>query len=357
MSSTIDNLNNNILIKIQWISEVLEVFDGYELETLHNKQVANSIVYLEETKNQYEFGSIEILKNYYLAKGNEEKKKQYQLFTEFIITENIIGKLKKVYLICKKINKYYNFNNKECDKKIYDYDFLCVDVELSHTKYVMCSCGNQQFIESKTSEFICQCGKIEKLYGVVFEDEQFFYQEGQRTKHGKYAPTKHCKYWVERIQAKESSDISEIIDEIKSKIKRDKIWLENVNCQIIRNYLKEAKKTKFNDHAALIRKIITGYEPPQLTEHELKLIYVYFGRVIQIFNKIKPDDKNNSPYHPFFIYKIIENILKHPKDKKRKSEILECIHLQSRDTIISHDMIWELICAEIKDFKYTPTSS
>ncbi len=357
MSSTIDSLNANILTKIQWLGEVLEVFNGYELEAIHEKQVTNSINYLNDTKNTYEFGSIEILKNYYISSCNEEKKKNYMLFTEFIITENIIGKLKNVFLICKKINKYYNFNNKDCDNKINGYEYLCVDVEISHTKYIMCSCGNKQFIESKTSEFICHCGKIEKLYGVVFEDEQFFYQEGQRTKHGKYEPTKHCKYWVDRIQAKESSDITEIIDKIKSKIKRDNVYLENVSCQIIRNYLKELKKTKYNDNVPLIRKVITGIEPPQLTEHELKLIYFYFRRVIHIFNKIKPDDKNNSPYHPFFIYKIIENILKNKKDKKRKLEILECIHLQSRDTLISHDTIWESICKQLDDFTYTPTFS
>jgi hypothetical protein len=196
------------------------------------------------------------------------------------------------------------------------------------------------------------------MYGVVFEDEQFFYQEGQRTKHGKYDPAKHCKFWVDRIQARENIEDKKFrsaIKAVKACRKRDNIRLEQLTCEMIRSYLKELHLTAYNDHVPLIRKEITKREPSQLTDHELKLIYVYFGRVIQIFNKIKTSNKPNCPYHPYFIYKIIEQLLKKSEHSSRRKEILSNIHLQSRETLIENDCLWSQIVPHIPEFNYVPT--
>jgi len=150
---------------------------------------------------------------------------------------------------------------------------------------------------------------------------------------------------------------NEIINGIKKCIKRDKIWIENLTCETIRSYLKQLKETSYNNHIPLIKKIITGVEPAQLTEHETQLVYMYFGIVIQIFGKIKGDEKANCPYHPFFIYKIIEQVLKGGKNEKRKSNILQSIHLQSRDTLIENDRLWFSICDLIPEFTKKATDA
>ena len=359
MSSTVDNINTNIINKLNELQRIINIYEGYELSDRDNGLVKLLNNNTEELMSIYEFGSIDILKDYYQCTKDDDKVIYYKRFLKFINNENIIGKLKKIYTACRKIQKCYEID----DNNIYDafnkYDYASVDIECIDKINDHCSCGNQLQIESKTSEAICnKCGSTEKLYGIVFEDEQFFYQEGQRTKHGKYDPTKHCKFWVDRIQAKESAEIPEkIINAIKRRIKRDNLWLERLNCNVIRSYLKEIRETGYNDHVPLIRKIITGQEPQQLTDYELKLIYVYFSRVMQIYNKTKPDNKLNSPYHPFFVYKILEQILKKPDDRLRREEILSSIHLQSRDTLINHDNIWIPICAEIPEFTYIPTDS
>ena len=85
----------------------------------------------------------------------------------------------------------------------------------------------------------------------------------------------------------------------------------------------------------------------------------------KIYNRIKPDNKPNCPYHPYFIYKIIEQLLKDPSDQRRCSEILQSIHLQSRDTLIDNDNIWKPICESLSSdclgdrtwFQYKPTES
>lgn len=359
MSSTIDNTNTNIINKINALRKIICVYTSYDLDEKDNIAVKLAETDTDELLYIYEFGSIDILKDYYRSSTDDDRQTYYKKYMKFVNTENIVSKLKRIYITCRRMHKLYAIQDDSLNEEFCKYDYLAVDVDYIDKINDKCQCGHQLQVESKTSESICnKCGATEKIYGVVFEDEQFFYQEGQRTKHGKYDPTKHCKFWVDRIQARESADIpNNIINAIKRRIKRDNIWLERLTCGTIRGYLKEIRKTQYNDHVSLIRKIITGAEPPQLTDHELKLIYVYFSRVMQIYSKTKPDNKLNSPYHPFFVYKILEQILKKPDDRLRRDEILSSIHLQSRETLINHDQLWAPICTEIPEFTYIPTDN
>jgi hypothetical protein len=303
------------------------------------------------------------LKDFYQATLVDEKNIIYKKYINFINQENIPNQLKKVYNMCKRIQKTYEINDKVVVLSFAAYNHTLLDIEVNDKITNECACGAAYYIETKTSESVChKCGSIEKLYGMVFEDEQLFRQEGQRTRHGKYDPTKHCKFWVDRIQAKETTEIpDQIINRIKQRILRDNVWIERLSCNDIRGYLKEIGETDYNSHVSLIKKLITKIEPPQFTDHELKLIYMYFSRVIQIHNRNKSDDNSNSssnsnsPYHPFFVYKIVEQILSENIHKTRRNEILSSIHLQSRDTLIKNDRIWQEMCEEITDFTYIPT--
>ena len=145
------------------------------------------------------------------------------------------------------------------------------------------------------------------------------------------------------------------MSKIKRCIRRDSIFLENLTYEMIRKYLKELKITSYNNHIALIHKLITGVNPIQFTERELKLIFMYFSKAIQIFNGIKSKFKSNYPYYPFFIYKIIEHILSAPRFAQRKSQILSCIHLLGYETLINKDQVWFMIIEQIPEFKAVPT--
>ena len=227
------------------------------------------------------------------------------------------------------------------------------------TENICRDCKSPCKIDEKTSEYICSrstCGLSTRIYGEVFDDDQIFYQEGSRGKPVKYEPIKHCREWIDRIQAKESREIpDEVITSIKRCIRRDLIFLENLTYEMIRKYLKELKITNYNNHIALIHKLVTGVNPIQFTERELKLIFMYFSKAIQIFNGIKSKFKSNYPYYPFFIYKIIEHILAAPKFALRKSQILSCIHLLGYETLISKDQVWFMIIEQIPEFTAVPT--
>jgi hypothetical protein len=256
--------------------------------------------------------------------------------------ENYYYKIKKDY---KKILQL--INNYSKIKLVYNIDEINYDI---------CSnCKNKMIIQSNTSELLCiNCGNIYTLIGSVFEDSQFYNQEGNRYRHGTYDPSRHCKFWIDRIQAKENTIIEDnIINKIKECIKRDRIEnIKNISIKQFRIYLKQANLSKLNDHIPLIKKMITGYIPPQLTHNELHILFNYFDKATKTYDIIKPKEKSNSLYYPFLIYKILDLII---IDEYKKKELLSCIHLQSYETLIDNDKIWKHICKYNENFIYKPT--
>ena len=61
----------------------------------------------------------------------------------------------------------------------------------------------------------------------------------------------------------------------------------------------------------------------------------------------------NSLKFPFLLYKLLEIII---HDENKKNGLLNCIHLQSYETLIDNDKIWAEICKHNKEFVYKPTN-
>jgi hypothetical protein len=369
MTGTVETTNNNIIIKINAIIQLLELFKANSI--IVSQKIIDKI---NEIKEEYEMGSINILSEYYHISNNyrhdadESKKRElseskdlyFNKYQSFIRKENFVSVLDTLMQNVKKyiIETIDKSTTHEIYNIIKSYNNSTINKSVKEVVYEMCTCSTKMDIDPSASTLICKnCGLIKELYGTVFEDEQFYYQEGQRTKHGTYDPSKHCRFWVERIQARETTEIPEsIIQSVLKCIIRDKIKNKHrINCTQIRKFLRQTNNSKYNEHVPLIRKLITGIIPPQLTDYEMQLIHIYFDKVIHIFDEIKPPKKTNCPYHPYFIYKIIEQILIGDNDKTRKLKILACIHLQSRETLICNDIIWGPICERIPEFTYKPT--
>lgn len=386
MSGTLEITNNLILTKIKSLVDISQIIDSCNTTINLTSRLKDFITKLQEISNDYEMGSVKILSDYFQLiqkyQNNEviENKdtyninldKYFETYQIFIKKENFVGRIDRYYTTLKNIfTAIINSDNMEIKPNINhikslfsNYENSTIIRNISNIVYNKCSiCNREMKIIANLSEIICiHCGITENLYGTVFEDEQFYYQEGQRSKHGSYDPSKHCRFWIERIQARESKDIpNSIIDVIKDCIRHNNIRnKEDITCKEIRKYLSQTRNSGYNEHIPLIRKMIVGISPPQLTDQELQLITIYFDKVIRIYDEIKPNDKINVPYHPYLIYKIIEHILnknspQNFNSKKRVSNILSCIHLQSRETLIENDKTWKHICKYIDEIEYKPT--
>lgn len=382
MSGTLEIINNLILIKIKSLSDITKIVSTCNINTTLTTKVKDFTQKLQDISNDYEMGSVKILSDYFLLiqkhQISEDKTdynirldKYFEAYQIFIKKENFVGLIDRYYINLKNlVTLIINSNNIEMKpnintiKTIFStYENSTIVRNITSVVYNKCNiCNREMKIIANLSEIICMhCGITENLYGTVFEDEQFYYQEGQRSKHGSYDPSKHCRFWIERIQARESKDIPDtVIEVIKNCIRHNNIRnKEDITCKEIRKYLSQTRNSAYNEHIPLIRKMIIGISPPQLTDQELQLITIYFDKVIRIYDEIKPSDKINVPYHPYLIYKIIEHILQKSQQnfntKHRTSSILSCIHLQSRETLIENDKTWKHICSFIEEIQYKPT--
>jgi hypothetical protein len=365
MSSTIETIDNHITLKIYIIEQIHECITA---ETFDNTLLKISKE-IHEIKETYDLGSAILLSDYFMFinSGDSERfffkaecERYSDIFYSFIREENFLNKIDNIFVKLKSLVIKYKQSlcNKTMRKLFTDFQDINITIKLPTKQYNKCEdCQSDMSIVSASSEILCRkCGKSEILSGIVFEDEQFYYQEGQRTKHGSYDPSKHCKFWIDRIQAIESKKIPEnLITDVKKYISYIGIRnIDEMTCEDIRYILRKVKHTLFNEHIPLIRKIITGVVPPQLTDHEKQLIILYFSKAIKIYEESRTS-KTNIMYYPYLIYKIIEIILSDPRDKKRKIALLSCIHLQSNDTLSENDNTWKIVCKEL-NFKFIPTN-
>ena len=182
---------------------------------------------------------------------------------------------------------------------------------------------------------------------------------------------------MDQIQAKENKAFAEAeLDKLNAKAKL--FYTKNgrlrsmhsMKCKNIRDWLKELDLTGYNQHAPLLRKIVTSQNgtsivPPQLKFEEEQRILVLFSQAMDIYDEFMEEkmansskkSRSNKPYYPYVLFKILCIVL--PPGRRQRG-LIECIHLQSDGTLKNHDMIWEEICVRMqkrgeKDFKYQPT--
>lgn len=218
-----------------------------------------------------------------------------------------------------------------------------------------CECGNVMQVIAGSSEMVCShCGYIYELKGTVFDDNQFYSQEGTRYKHAGYEPSKHCKCWLERIQARETNTITNTqLSKIEACIKRNGITnKKKLTIEQLRQFLKDSGLTELNEHVALIKKLITGITPPQLTYSETHDITNSFSKSVKAYNIIRPKTKSNLLFYPFLLWKLIEM---HVSNYVKKKSLLSFIHLQGTQTLVQNDQIWAQICKVSPGFIYIPT--
>jgi hypothetical protein len=228
------------------------------------------------------------------------------------------------------------------------------------TDYETCTCGAKMIVAPISSELFCpndECGEIRVLHGTVFEDYQFYNQDGQKTKHGSYTHMRHLKFWIERIQARENKEFNaRDYEKINNCIKRDGVLSSVLNCAVMRSYIKECNLTTLNNHATLLVRIKTGRLPPQITYDENVELSNKFAKMMELYDRLNPEetfDRQNKPYYPYFIYKILESMFRR---NPQKIKLLDCIHLQTHATVSENDSIYMKICeASNGDFVYKPT--
>lgn len=375
---TVESINNKIIDKIGTIKEIyaqLRHMVDY-LEKLGidcRRALAQNFLHINlladdfnEMETQYNLSVVHSLSHYYCARNKFDETQTTNEYYKTITSENFPSKideyLQKAHVILKCAINEYNKSD-ICDdavwpfaekirKKIIYAKSIEIMTKVEKSDYKTCSCGHKMIIVPQTSELRCEvCPAVKDLPGTAFDDIQIYSQEGGKTKHGTYDPSRHFRFWMERIQAKEIKQFpAKDIKKIEYVWERDGTDLSNVYG--MREILKEVDLTRYNDHAPLLMRILTGVVPPQLNYTLMHKFKVKFSKIMDYIREIYSEDckRVNRPYYPFFIYKIIEDEIEEAHKDNREIDaaelkrMLNYIHLQSDDTIYRHDQLYKRVC-------------
>jgi hypothetical protein len=273
------------------------------------------------------------------------------------IQANIISKLKFTQLYDRLVAAYGNIK-------------ISFPIEKINTD--LCICGAKLVIPDDTIEIVCsKCSVIKILVGTAHDKDKNDKYTNTTSKNKRYEPKRHCDKRLMQIQAKEDKKIpSDVIEKLIELAKIDYRYgngvrsMQQMSCKQVRRWLKQKSFTKYNHHAPLIRKLVTAefgeaISPPQLTPEEEQQILLDFNVAVKCYEDItqtakykeryenvrgrtRQRNKPNKFYYWFVLFQIISHILK--DTDKRKNRLLECIHMQSNDTIDKDDDIWKMMC-------------
>lgn len=223
-----------------------------------------------------------------------------------------------------------------------------VEIPIERRDAEICNkCETRMEIFAEESKLVCPnpfCNEVEHLVGVVFRDDQCYTQDGQKAKHNGYDTSRHYRFWIDRLQAKEPKTFGQDeLDKIQYLIDRDGYNRRLLTCRNMRDILKDPKVnlTYLNDHIPLLIKTFGGMAPPQLTFQDDQMLSTRFDNAMRLYERVHADG-GNKPYYPYFIYKLVEYAF---KDDPEKLRLLDYIHLQSRDTVIKNDNTYKQMAA------------
>ena len=222
-------------------------------------------------------------------------------------------------------------------------------------------------IDAGRSELRCvECSALRELVGTVFDDAQFYSQEGQKAKSGTFNPNRHFQFWWMHILAREpeeeigdKDDLDNLYGErllaaLRAIVTRDQKILRLLTVNDIRAMLRELERTDLNKNVPLILKKLTGVGPPQLGEAVAVRVENLFTKAIETGERVRRAGRVNRNYYPYYIYKILDLLLEEPDTESRR--ILYYIYIQSKETVEADDVDWEMICDEMPDeLTYRPT--
>jgi hypothetical protein len=203
------------------------------------------------------------------------------------------------------------------------------------------------------------------LVGTVFDDSQFYSQEGQKAKSGTFNPNRHFQFWWVHILAREpEEEIGNkhnpddlygelLIKSLRKIVVRNRKVLRMLDVNDVRAMLREVGRTDLNKSVPLILKKLTGIGPPQASEALAVRVENIFTKAIEIGERVRRYGRVNRNYYPYYIYKILDSLLDEQDYDGRR--VLYYIYLQSRETVAADDSDWEQICEELPEITYVVT--
>ena len=158
-----------------------------------------------------------------------------------------------------------------------------------------------------------------------------------------YKRCNHFRFWLARVQAKESSGAkANVIEAVRRELAKERIGVGDprITYDKVRSMLKKLRLTKFYNHGFFITSILSGREAPQLTLLQEERLVSIFHAVQVPFARHCPKDRVNMMSYAYLLRKMAEALGWY--------EFASYFPLlKSRAKVYQQDRIWQHICAEI----------
>ena len=221
---------------------------------------------------------------------------------------------------------YYNDNNNECE---------------------ICSiCNEGELIKSiYDGILICnKCFSIDKY--LIHNDKPAYKEPPKEISFYAYRRINHFKEILAQFQAKESTDIPDIvIESIKNQIKKERIVIDKLTSKRTKEILKKLGYNKYYEHITFIKDKL-GIKPPVMSQQLEETLCNLFIDIQIPYAKYCPSDRVNFLNYYYTLYKLCELL--------GERAYLPHFPMLKDQKKIEQDQIWKNICQDL-DWDFIPT--
>ena len=197
-------------------------------------------------------------------------------------------------------------------------------------------------------EGVLICNECSRNIPYLIENEKPSYKEPPKEVcFYAYKRINHFKEIIAQFQGKETTQIpSEVIENIKLQIKKERISLDDVTNIKTKDILKKLGYNKYYEHIPFIKDKL-GIKPPVMSPEFEDTLYNLFMELQAPYSKFCPDDRVNFLNYYYTAYKLCELL--------GEDQYLEHFPmLKDREKRIDQDNIWKKICEEL-NWEFKPT--
>ena len=189
---------------------------------------------------------------------------------------------------------------------------------------------------------IChQCGETET---VLLDSEKPSYKDPPREiSYFAYKRINHFNEWLAQFQAKESTDIPDLVyNQILMELKKERIDnMASLQPLKLREILKRLKLNKYYEHVPHIINRLNGVPAPIMTRNMEEKLRTMFKEIQTPFMKHCPKDRKNFLSYSYVLHKFVELL--------GLDDFLPCFPLlKSREKLLQQDKIWKKICEDLR---------
>ncbi len=326
------NKINDELNKIDKMREESIIFDLEKRADLlnHKKKLEEELEYMNcniDEINYYDLTG-DLLTEYYTIRDTKQT-------TEI---KNILEYLKPNSNLKKPIG-----NTKAIlfDKFCQRIEGIRVNKDIGSNRIKYCEeCNVEKILVIEDSSYICpDCGDMEFI--IIDEDKQI-------KEYSPYRRINHFKEWLNQLQAKEITEISEeIFQNIVNELNKYKnIDINTIGRDKMQDILKKLGYNKLYEHIPFILNKLIGIDPPKIDRSTEERFIEMFTIIQEPWEIYKPKGRKNFLSYPYILYKFSELL--------ERDDLLNFFPMLQPQKLMEQDLIWQKFCKHLK-WEYYPT--